>query len=111
MYKSRLAVSGRAGKRIATVAAGYADGVLSGFTDKARVIAVGAKCPILGNVGLDETVICVDSAKDVKVGDTVTFIGEQDGLEISLVDYSRWTRRIPWETMVAIPRRVGRVFK
>ena len=111
-FRSRiLAVSSRAGKRIATVAAGYADGVPSGFTDKARVIAGGAKCPILGNVGLDETVICVDSAKDVKVGDTVTFIGEQDGLEISLVDYSRWTRRIPWETMVAIPRRVGRVFK
>ena len=111
-FRSRiLAVSSRAGKRIATVAAGYADGVPSGFTDKARVIAGGAKCPILGNVGLDETVICVDSAKDVKVGDAVTFIGEQDGLEISLVDYSRWTRRIPWETMVAIPRRVGRVFK
>lgn len=66
---------------------------------------------LLGNVGLDETVICVDGAGDVKVGDPVTFIGGQDGLEISLVDYSRWTRRIPWETMVAIPKRVGRVFK
>lgn len=93
------------------MAAGYADGVPSGFTDRARAIVGGAKCPILGNVGLDETVICVDGAGDVKVGDPVTFIGGQDGLEISLVDYSRWTRRIPWETMVAIPKRVGRVFK
>lgn len=111
-FKSRiLAFSSRDGKKIATVAAGYADGVPSGFTDKARVIAGGAKCPILGNVGLDETVICIDAAKDLKVGDTVTFIGEQDGLDISLVDYSRWTRRIPWETMVAIPPRVARIFK
>lgn len=111
-FRSRiLAISERGGKRIATVAAGYADGVPSGFTDKARVIAAGAKCPILGNVGLDETVICIDNAKDAKVGDTVTFIGEQDGLSIPLADYSRWTRRIPWETMVAIPKRVGRVFK
>ena len=105
-----MAISTRGGRRIATVAAGYADGVPSGFTDKARVIVGGAKCPILGTVGLDETVVCIDSAHDVKVGDTVTFIGEQDGLEISLVDYSNWTRRIPWETMVAIPRRVHRVF-
>ena len=60
---------------------------------------------------MDETVICIDNAKDAKVGDTVTFIGEQDGLSIPLADYSRWTRRIPWETMVAIPKRVGRVFK
>ena len=110
-FKSRvLAISTRGGRRIATVAAGYADGVPSGFTDKARVIVGSAKCPILGTVGLDETVVCIDSAHDVKVGDTVTFIGEQDGLEISLVDYSNWTRRIPWETMVAIPRRVHRVF-
>ncbi len=111
-FKSRvLAVSTRGARRIATVAAGYADGVPSGFTERARAIVGGAKCPIIGGVGLDETVVCLDGAGDVKVGDTVTFIGEQDGLEISLVDYSRWTRRIPWETMVAIPKRVGRVFK
>jgi len=111
-FKSRiLSVSKRGEKHIATVAAGYADGVPSGFTDNARVLVGGIRCPILGTVSLDETVICVDSCPKAKVGDEVTFIGEQMGAEISLSDYSRWTRRIPWETMVAIPRRVDRILK
>ena len=71
----------------------------------------GKRCPIVGNVTLDECVICIDNAPEAKVGDEVVFIGEQLGGEISLVDYSRWTRRIPWETMVAIPRRVDRILK
>ena len=111
-FKARvLAVGERDGLKIATVGAGYADGVPSGFTESARVLAGGVRCPILGPVGLDEMTISISGAGDVKVGDPVTFIGSQDGSEISLSDYSRWTRRIPWETMVAIPRRVNRLLK
>ena len=111
-FKSRiLSVGERGGIKIATVAAGYADGVPSGFMDGAHVLVRGKRCPILGAVSLDETVIGVGAVSDARVGDEVTFIGEQDGGEISLSDYSRWTRRIPWETMVAIPRRVDRILK
>lgn len=111
-FKSRiLAVGESRGKRIATVCAGYADGVPSGYSSEARVLVRGVPCPILGSVGLDEFTICVDGVEGVCAGDEVTLIGEQDGAEIGLADYSRWTRRIPWETMVAIPRRVTRVLK
>ncbi len=108
-FKSRiLAVGKRDGKKIASVCAGYADGVPSGFTSDARVLVSGKRCPILGSVGLDEMYIDVTGVS-ASAGDEVTFIGEQNGAEISLSDYSRWTSRIPWETMVAIPRRVDRV--
>lgn len=111
-FKSRvLAVSERGGRRYATVAAGYADGVPSGFTKCARVLVSGRLCPIADPVGLDETVVDVTSVPDAAEGSEVVFIGEQSGSEISLADYSRWTRRIPWETMVAIPKRVVRVLK
>lgn len=111
-FKSRiLSVSECRGRKIATVCAGYADGVPSGYTNDARVLVHGVRCPILGSVGLDELVICIDSVPSASPSDEVTFIGEQLGSEISLVDYSRWTQRIPWETMVAIPPRVSRVLK
>ncbi len=112
-FKSRvLAVSRRSdGSVIASVGAGYADGVPSGFNSDARVLVNGIRCPIEGKVGLDETVINISNAGEVNAGDEVVFIGEQKGAEISLVDYSKWTSRIPWETMVAIPRRVKRVLK
>ena len=99
------------GSVIASVGAGYADGVPSGFNSDARVLVNGIRCPIEGKVGLDETVINISNAGEVNAGDEVVFIGEQKGAEISLVDYSKWTSRIPWETMVAIPRRVKRVLK
>ncbi len=108
-FKSRvLAVGERDGKKIASICAGYADGVPAGFTSDARVLVGGVRCPVVGNVGLDEMYIDVTKC-NVRVGDEVAFIGEQNGAEISLADYSRWTSRIPWETMVAIPRRVDRV--
>lgn len=111
-FKARIiSIADSNGRRIAGVCAGYADGVPSGFTADACALVGGKRCPIVGNVSLDECVICVDNCPDAKVGDEVVFIGEQGGAEISLPDYSRWTRRIPWETMVAIPRRVGRILK
>lgn len=108
-FKSRiLAVGDRGGRKIASVCAGYADGVPAGFTDEARVLVGGVRCPIVGNVGLDEMYVDITGV-DASAGDEVAFIGGQNGAEISLADYSRWTSRIPWETMVAIPRRVDRV--
>ena len=108
-FKSKiLAIGERDGKRIASVCAGYADGVPAGFTDDARVLVSGVRCEIVGKVGLDEMYVDVSNTT-AQAGDEVTFIGEQNGTEISLADYSRWTSRIPWETMVAIPRRVDRI--
>ena len=111
-FKSRIiSIAQSQGRTIASVCAGYADGVPSGFTSEACVLVRGVRCKIVGNVSLDECVIDIENAPDAKVGDEVVFIGEQGEGAISLADYSRWTRRIPWETMVAIPRRVGRILK
>ena len=111
-FKSRIiSIAKDNDSLIATVCAGYADGVPSGFTSDACVLVDGKHCSILGNVNLDETTICIDPVPNAKIGDEVVFIGRQNGGEITLSDYSRWTRRIPWESMVAIPRRVDRVIK
>ncbi|MBE6414234.1 MAG: alanine racemase [Verrucomicrobiaceae bacterium] len=111
-FKSRIiSIAEADGRKIASVCAGYADGVPSGFTSEACVLVGGKRCQIVGNVSLDECIINIENAPDAEVGDEVVFIGEQGDGEISLADYSRWTRRIPWETMVAIPRRVDRILK
>lgn len=111
-FKARITSIGFSGGfKLASVSAGYADGVPSGFTEDARVLVGGVRCPMMGAVNLDESLVKIDGVPDVKVGDEVTFIGEQLGASIDLIDYSRWTKRIPWETMVAIPPRVARILK
>ena len=108
-FKARIAAISETPKgRIACVSAGYADGVPSGFTGRSKVLVHGKKASVLGNAGLDETIIDISKIDGVKEGDEVVFIGSQDGSTIDLPSYSRWTRRIPWETMVSIPPRVSR---
>ena len=108
-FKARIASISRNEKRIiATVSAGFADGVPSNFSKNACVLVRGKKCPILGGVSLDETLVDIANASEAEQGDEVVFIGTQGGECIDLPLYSHWTRRITWETMVAIPRRVAR---
>ncbi len=109
-FKARVAgVSDSGSRKTVSISAGYADGVPAGFSDGAYVLIRSKPCPIVGRVSLDECFADATSLSDVKVGDEVVFIGEQGGEEIDLCDYSRWTHRIPWEAMVAIPKRVDRV--
>ena len=109
-FKARVSsISETENRRVACVSAGYADGVPSGFTDCARVLIGGTRCPVIGNAGLDETLVDISSAPCTQNGDEVVFIGRQCGEFIDLPSYSKWTRRIPWETMVSIPRRVERI--
>lgn len=108
-FKAKIAAISETPKgKIACVSAGYADGVPSGFTGRSKVLVHGKKASVLGNAGLDETIIDISKIDGVKEGDEVVFIGSQDGSTIDLPSYSRWTRRIPWETMVSIPPRVSR---
>lgn len=109
-FKARISsIAENGGRRVASVTAGYGDGVPSGFTEASRVLVGGVRCPVLGNAGLDETLVDISGVPGVKNGDEAVFIGTQGNETIDLPSYSHWTRRIPWETMVSIPRRVERV--
>lgn len=57
--------------RVATVAIGYADGYLRGFSGKGRAIFDGQEMPVLGRVSMDLVTIDVSDAKSVNEGDWV----------------------------------------
>ncbi|MFI3290710.1 MAG: alanine racemase [Opitutales bacterium] len=109
-FKAKVAsVSLVEGKKLASISAGYADGVPADFAKGAVVLINGKACPILGEVFMDECYADVSQLENLKAGDEVVFIGTQGEECIDLHSYSLWTRRIPWETMVSIPTRVKRV--
>ncbi len=109
-FKAKVACVSMVGtKKLASISAGYADGVPADFTSKAVVLINGKRCPVEGEVFMDETYADVSALENVKTGDEVVFIGEQGEECIDLHSYSLWTRRIPWETMVSIPTRVKRI--
>jgi alanine racemase len=97
--------------RVAVLTAGYADGVLRACGNRGSVLVRGTRCPILGRVTMDETMIDVTDLPDVACGDQATFFGRQAGGEIQLNEYSHWCGTVPWESLCAISRRVPRVYR
>jgi alanine racemase len=97
--------------RIAVLTAGYGDGIQRASSNRAQVIVRGTRCPVLGRVTMDQTIIDITDVTGVTRGDEVVLVGRQDKAEISLAEFSRWADTIPWETLCSVSKRVPRVYK
>jgi alanine racemase len=96
---------------IAVLCAGYADGVPRAASNRAQVLIGGRRCPVLGRVTMDQTVVDVTDAGEVRCGDPVVLVGRQDAEEISVGEFSRAADTIPWETLTSVTKRVPRLYK
>ncbi|MBI5208662.1 MAG: alanine racemase [Elusimicrobia bacterium] len=95
--------------RIATIPVGYADGFSRGLSNKGSVLVRGAKCPVVGNVAMDMTMIDVTRAPGTHVGDEVVLIGASGGQSITAAEMARALGTIPYEVACSISGRVPRV--
>ncbi len=91
-------------RRIATVSAGYADGVPRLISNKGEVIVNGKKASIVGRICMDQFCIDVTEIDGVKQGDKVTIFGE--GLPVEQVANEAQT--INYEIICGISKRVPR---
>ena len=62
--------------KIATVAAGYADGVPRKLSNKGEVLIGGKRAKIIGRVCMDQFIIDVSEIENVKMGDEVIIFGK-----------------------------------
>ncbi len=94
---------------IATLPLGYADGFKCENFKNGNVIFVGNKyCQITGRVCMDQIMIDISEVQGLSVGDEVTIYGHSS--KISLEEYSKANKKIPYETMCEISARVPRVY-
>lgn len=96
---------------VAILCAGYADGLPRSASNRGHVLVRGTRCPILGRVTMDQTVVDVTDVAGVSCGDEVVLVGRQGEAEISLGEFSRAADTIPWETLTSVTKRVPRVYK
>ncbi len=97
--------------RIAVLTAGYGDGIQRASSNRAQVIVRGVRCPVLGRVTMDQTIIDVTDVPSVTRGDEAVLVGRQEKAFISLAEFSRWADTIPWETLCSVSKRVPRIYK
>jgi alanine racemase len=96
---------------IAILTAGYGDGIARAASNRAQVLIRGVRCPVLGRVTMDQTIVDVTDVPSVAVSDEVVLVGRQEKEEITIAEFSRWADTIPWETLCSVTKRVPRLYK
>ena len=95
--------------RIATLPIGYGDGYPRALSNLASVLVGGRRCPVIGRVTMDQTMIDVTGVPRVRVGDDAVLIGRQDDARVSAAELARLCGTIPYETATSLSSRVPRV--
>ena len=93
---------------IATVPAGYADGISRLLSSNGCMLVRGRRAPIIGRVCMDLTMIDVTGIEGVSVHDEVVLIGKQGNEEITADELAERTGTINYEVVTSLAPRVPR---
>ena len=96
-------------KRVATVAAGYADGVRRSLSNRGCALVHGRRAPIAGIVTMDMTMLDVTGI-ECAVGDVATFIGRQGEAELPIAEVAAAAELSPYEVLVGLRLRAPRIY-
>jgi alanine racemase len=96
---------------VAVLCGGYGDGIPRSVSNRASVLIRGLRCPVLGRVTMDQTVVDVTDVPGAARADEAVIVGRQRGDEIGIGEFSRWADTIPWETLCSVTKRVPRVYR
>lgn len=94
---------------IATIPIGYADGLPRRLSQKLKVLINGKTYPIAGRICMDQCMIDIGNANEVKRWDTVTVFGP-DERTVSAAGIAEKLDTIPYEITCAIHKRVPRIY-
>ena len=95
---------------VATVAAGYGDGVPRALSNVGDVIINGGRATIVGNICMDMFMVCADGVR-FEVGDTATLIGKNGHDEIRAEEVARLCGTVNYEIVCGISKRVPRIYR
>jgi len=93
---------------IATVPAGYADGIHRSLLNKAEAIVAGKKYPVVGTICMDQMMIDLGANARVKAGEDVVLMGRGGKQSITAWDIADKACTIPYEITCSISYRVPR---
>lgn len=97
--------------QVAIVAAGYGDGLPTAASNRGHILIQGKRCPILGRVTMDQTLVDVTDLTEVKAGEVATLLGSQIADRITVNEFCAWSDCIPWEALCSLTQRVRRVYR
>jgi alanine racemase len=96
--------------RIGVVPLGYADGIPRLLSNRGAFLVNGARCPIVGRVCMNMTLIDLAAAPAAKPGDAVTLIGSACDEAITVDDWAQWADTINYEIVTRLPADLRREY-
>jgi alanine racemase len=95
---------------IATIPIGYGDGLSRNLSNKLAVLVRGIRCPQVGRVTMDMSLIDVTTlCGQIAVGDEVVIIGQQGTEEVTADELAAKLGTINYEVVTCISHRVPRI--
>jgi alanine racemase len=96
--------------RVATIAAGYADGIFRTLSGKGCVLIRGVRCAILGRICMDQMMVDVSNVPGCAVGDEAVIFGESCGEVLSCEEVAETAGSFNYELLCEIGRRITRIY-
>ena len=95
--------------KVATISAGYADGLPLALANRGFVFIGGRRCKIIGRISMDYTTVDVSDVPDVKPGDEVVCFGACGRDSITPDDWAELKGTHAYDVICSLGSRVQRV--
>lgn len=93
---------------VGTIAAGYADGLPLGMSNRGYVLIRGRLCPVIGRLSMDYTTVGLGNVPEAKPGDEVICVGGEGATAISLETLAQLKGTHAYEVLCSFGSRVER---
>jgi alanine racemase len=98
--------------RLAVLPIGYADGYPRRLTGGAEVLVRGRRCPVVGAISMDMTLVDVTSlGHDAGVGDAVVLLGAQGEERVTARELAERAGITEYEVTCGVSKRVPRAYR
>jgi alanine racemase len=99
----------RSWERWATLGIGYGDGIPRALGNRGSGVVRGKRVRIVGRISMDMLVVDITDVSEAEVGDVVTLIGEDGGIEVTLDEIATQAGTISYEILTGLRPRLPRV--
>ncbi len=95
---------------LGVVPLGYVDGVCRSLANRGVVLIHEGRCPMVGNICMDQFVVDLTDVECPQVGDEVVLIGRQGKARITAGEFGRLAGTISIEVLCGLGKRMPMIF-
>ena len=89
---------------------GYAEGIPRALSNTGAFLVDGTRCPIVGRVAMNATLLDITAAPSARSGSRVTLIGSDGDAIVTADDWALWANTINYEIVARLPAALPRIY-